>query len=95
VSSGELFLLVLVIQAFSAFAAVFDCQSFADSRWPKKEPNVTMSPATAAYLSIFTIAISVVIVIALNEGLRRLEQYRRGGRRAAGEPFGDGRPNPA
>ena len=56
---------------------------------------MNMAPATAAYLSVFTIAVSVVVVILLNKGLRRLKQYRRDGWRLGSEPVGDGRANPS
>lgn len=56
---------------------------------------MTMAPATAAYLAIFTIAVSVVVVILFDEALRRLKQLRRSGQRSVSEPVGDGRTNPA
>jgi len=54
---------------------------------------MTMAPATAAYLSIITIAVSVVVVILLNEASRRLKEHRRSGQRSVSEPVGDGRTN--
>jgi hypothetical protein len=54
-----------------------------------------MTPAIAAFLSIFAIASGTIAVLLLSELLRRLKRRRGGSGTSRAEPLGDRRPNPA
>jgi hypothetical protein len=53
-----------------------------------------MDAGAAVYLSIITISVSVIVVVLLNELLRRAKGQRSGGGTSPAEPAGNNRPNP-